>query len=195
MEGASGAKTWERSKLLPLALWLLQRRQWPHSAIDTPRKVAPTFRFHVYKKSGQTTKLVCHGVSPHANNVLKIWPTETVTLNPLFPCVLMYHLHAVDEGKMNWWKLNVQRACLRAVRRAGSLLSWDMQSLLLDRAFGRKVLTVSLLWTVTGIRQLAFRVWECSETWSSILYLSHVIKASSVGPGSIRTKLEHWALL
>lgn len=66
-------------------------------------------------------RLVHCGVSPHATHGLKIWPTEAMTLHPLFPWVLMYHLSAVEERKMKWWKRSWQRARLGAVCRAGEL--------------------------------------------------------------------------
>lgn len=44
------------------------------------RQVALTFRFQACKKSGQTTKVMHNGGSPHAVNVLKIWPGEMMTL-------------------------------------------------------------------------------------------------------------------
>lgn len=84
------------------------------------RQVALTSRLQAWKKSGQTPKLMHCGVYPHVDNVWNVWPTETVTLNPTFPWVLMYHLYAADERKMNWWNLDWQRTCMGATGRAGT---------------------------------------------------------------------------
>lgn len=57
------------------------------------------------------------GVKPHVTQVLKNWPTETITLNPWCPWVPMYPLSAVEKWKMKWWKCSWQRAHLGAVCR------------------------------------------------------------------------------
>ena len=79
-----------------------------------------------------------------------------------------------------------------AVCKAPSL---EVHGLLLDRAPERKHPTVSLLWIVTEVGQVGFScrlktgLGNFYETWSSVFYLSYVIKVFSVGSGSTYTRL------
>lgn len=72
--------------------------------------------------------------------------------------------------------------------------SQEVPRLLLDRAYDRDLLTVLSFWALAGIRQLAFRrivqrgFGNFYETWNSAPSLSHVIKTSSVGSGSVHTR-------
>lgn len=155
-----------------------------------PRQVSMAFKFQAWKKSDRTTKLMHDGV-----NVLKTWPTETMTLNPIFLWVPMYHLHAVDESMMKLVKPQLAENTFGCCWQSWGVHSQQVPSLLLDRVYDRKLLTVLSFWIITGIKQLAFRsipkrgFGNFYETWNRVPYLSHVIKISSVGSSSIYTWL------
>lgn len=93
------------------------------------RQVALTFES---LKQGHTTKLRWYGVSPQEDNVLKMWPTETVTLSLLFLWVLMNPLCATDGRRRSWWKLRRHRhvrallaeVALRMYQPAAGQSSW-----------------------------------------------------------------------
>lgn len=75
--------------------------------------------------------------------------------------------------------------------------SQEVPRLLLDRAYDRDLRTVLSFWALAGTRQFTFRrevqrgLGNFYETWNSAPFLSHVIKISLVGSGSVCTRQEH----
>lgn len=124
------------------------------------RQVALTFRFQACKKSGQTTKAMHDGGSPHAVNVLKIWPSEMMTL-------ILYSLGLwsiismlLMEGR---WTDETELAggTFGCCWQSWGTHSQEVSSLLLDRAYERELVSLIFL-DYSGIKHWEF-LWDLEQ--------------------------------